>query len=54
LTKKSFLPSAIGEINVRILRELKRTLDPKGILNPGKIFDSQPSTGVAVDRSAAN
>ena len=54
LTKKSFLPSAIGEINVRILRELKRTLDPKGILNPGKIFDSQASTDVTVGRSAAN
>jgi len=54
LTKKSFLPSAIGEINVRILRELKRTLDPKGILNPGKIFDSLASTDVTVGRSTAN
>ena len=54
LTKKSFLPSAIGEINVRVLRELKRVFDPKGILNPGKIFDSLPSPGVAAARSAAN
>jgi glycolate oxidase len=43
LTKKSFLPSAIGEVNVRILRDLKRVLDPQGILNPGKIFDKQLS-----------
>ena len=39
LAKKSFLPSAIGEINVRVIRELKRVFDPQGILNPGKIFD---------------
>ncbi len=39
LTKKSFLPGAIGEINVRVIRELKRVFDPEGILNPGKIFD---------------
>ena len=38
LAKKSFLPGAIGELNVRILRELKRAFDPQGILNPGKIF----------------
>ena len=40
LTKKAFLPGAIGEINVRILRDLKRALDPHGILNPGKIFEN--------------
>jgi glycolate oxidase len=45
LAKKSFLPNAIGEINVRVLREIKRALDPQGILNPGKIFDQQSSAG---------
>jgi glycolate oxidase len=39
LAKKSFLPAAIGEINMRVIRELKRVLDPEDILNPGKIFD---------------
>jgi glycolate oxidase len=43
LTKKSFLPSAIGEVNVRILRELKKAFDPAGILNPGKIFEANPA-----------
>ncbi|HEY0791521.1 MAG TPA: FAD-linked oxidase C-terminal domain-containing protein [Chthoniobacterales bacterium] len=38
LTKKAFLPGAIGTLNVRILRELKRAFDPAGILNPGKVF----------------
>jgi glycolate oxidase len=39
LAKKSSLASAIGEINVRVIRELKHVFDPQGILNPGKIFD---------------
>jgi glycolate oxidase len=38
LTKKAFLPRAIGEINVRVLRDMKRVFDPRNILNPGKIF----------------
>jgi glycolate oxidase len=38
LTKKAFLPHAIGEINVRVLRDMKRVFDPRNILNPGKIF----------------
>ncbi len=43
LTKKAYLPGAIGELNVRVLKELKRVFDPKGILNPGKIFESDQS-----------
>jgi len=39
LAKKSFLPAAIGDASLGLLRQLKRTLDPDGILNPGKIFD---------------
>jgi len=39
LAKKRFLPAAIGEASLGLLRQLKRTLDPDGILNPGKIFD---------------
>jgi glycolate oxidase len=39
LAKKKFLPAAIGEASLGLLRALKRTLDPGGILNPGKIFD---------------
>lgn len=39
LAKKRFLPAAIGEASLALMMQLKRTLDPKNILNPGKIFD---------------
>lgn len=39
LAKKSFLPGFLGNAQMRVLRELRKTLDPNGILNPGKMFD---------------
>ena len=39
LAKKKFLPEALGDQSISLLRQLKKSLDPKGILNPGKIFD---------------
>jgi glycolate oxidase len=39
LAKKSFLPAFLGDAQMRVLRELRKTLDPNGILNPGKMFD---------------
>jgi len=39
LAKKRFLPGAIGGASLDLMRQLKRTLDPGTILNPGKIFD---------------
>ena len=39
LANKTFLPAALGDASLALLRQLKRTLDPDGILNPGKIFD---------------
>jgi glycolate oxidase len=39
VSKKSFLPKFAGSAQMRVMRELRRALDPKGILNPGKIFD---------------
>lgn len=42
LAKKAFLPGAIGELNIDIMRRVKKTFDPAGLLNPGKIFESHP------------
>jgi len=39
LAKKAFLPKAVGTASLELMRQLKRTLDPDNILNPGKIFD---------------
>src|SRR5262249_25493337 len=39
LAKKSFLPKFAGDAQMRVMRELRRVLDPYGILNPGKLFD---------------
>lgn len=37
-----FIPDMIGEDNYKLLREIKQTWDPQGILNPGKIVDAPP------------
>tara|TARA_B100000749_G_scaffold259614_1_gene230501 strand:+ start:1185 stop:2567 length:1383 start_codon:yes stop_codon:yes gene_type:complete len=39
LAKKEFLPKFAGKAQMRVMRELRTALDPKGILNPGKMFD---------------
>ena len=39
LAKKPFLPKALGNTSLGVMKLLKRALDPDGILNPGKIFD---------------
>ena len=39
VAKKSFLPKFAGDAQMRVMRELRRALDPNGILNPGKMFD---------------
>jgi glycolate oxidase len=38
VSKKSFLPGFAGDAQMRVMRELRRALDPAGILNPGKVF----------------
>jgi glycolate oxidase len=39
VAKKSFLPKFAGDVQMKVMRELRRVLDPHGILNPGKMFD---------------
>jgi glycolate oxidase len=38
LAKKKYLPKLVGEAGIRVMRGIKQAFDPKGILNPGKIF----------------
>ena len=37
VSKKAYLPAQAGEAQMRVLRELRKVLDPQGILNPGKV-----------------
>src|SRR6478672_5952244 len=43
MAKKSFLPKFAGDAQMRVMRELRKALDPAGILNPGKMFDMPTS-----------
>ncbi len=38
IAKKPYMPIAMREANLMIMRGIKQAFDPKGILNPGKIF----------------
>lgn len=35
---RQWMPAEIGELGVQVLRAVKQTLDPAGILNPGKLI----------------
>lgn len=39
LEKKAWLSATRNEDEIRLMRDLKKLLDPNGLLNPGKIFD---------------
>ncbi len=39
LEKKPYLENQLGAAGTRMLRDIKRTFDPKNLLNPGKMFD---------------
>jgi glycolate oxidase len=39
VAKREFLPKFMGNAQMRVMRELRKALDPSGILNPGKMFD---------------
>jgi alkyldihydroxyacetonephosphate synthase len=40
-----WLPGEVGELGVELLRAAKATLDPTGIMNPGKLLDPAPLPG---------
>ncbi|MEK7250292.1 MAG: FAD-linked oxidase C-terminal domain-containing protein, partial [Bacteroidota bacterium] len=35
---KAYLPIALSPVELKLMKEIKRTFDPNNILNPGKIF----------------
>ncbi len=39
VAKKGFLPKFLGDVQMDVLRQVRKILDPRGILNPGKMFD---------------
>ena len=39
LAKKAWLRQQMGDSSFEVMKQIKRALDPAGLLNPGKIFD---------------
>lgn len=38
IAKRPYMPIAMKEMNLELMRGIKKVFDPKGLLNPGKIF----------------
>lgn len=36
--KRELLTQEIGQDGLEVMRQLKKSLDPNGIMNPGKVF----------------
>ncbi len=45
VTKAEFLPLEQSPALIELQRDIKRTFDPRGLLNPGKIFPAAGATG---------
>lgn len=39
MTKKAYLPYSRSEPEIALMKQLKQVFDPRGVMNPGKIFD---------------
>ena len=40
-TKAQFMQREVGETGVKVMKQIKKAMDPKGVLNPGKMFMEQ-------------
>ncbi|MDY6905593.1 MAG: FAD-linked oxidase C-terminal domain-containing protein [Thermodesulfobacteriota bacterium] len=38
ITKSAYMPKEVGQAEIALMKEIKALFDPRGILNPGKIF----------------
>lgn len=38
LGKRHLLVEEVGEVGIEVMKQLKRALDPKNIMNPGKVL----------------
>ncbi len=38
ITKRPYMPIAMSDVNLNLMRGIKKVFDPNGIMNPGKIF----------------
>jgi glycolate oxidase len=38
ITKAAYIEKEIGSVELNLMKKIKKVFDPKGILNPGKIF----------------
>jgi glycolate oxidase len=52
LSKSSYIPLELSREQIATMKAIKQALDPKNILNPGKIFPEQ--TNGPVSASAQN
>jgi len=53
LAKKEYLARQIGTGGVKVMKRIKDAFDPKGLLNPGKIFDEHdPCTKTHVEEDS--
>jgi len=43
ITKAAYVPMELGEEEIALMRRIKAAFDPKGILNPGKMFMDPPA-----------
>ncbi|MDX1632856.1 MAG: FAD-linked oxidase C-terminal domain-containing protein, partial [Thermoanaerobaculia bacterium] len=50
-TQRRFLGTAVGAVALELMRELKSVFDPRGLLNPGKIFPDDFPNGPNGDAS---